>query len=322
MKTVVVSITVALALAGCSNTSDAEATTGASAGATTLTNCGRELSITTPPRKAISLEQNATEILLSLGLGDRMAGASYQTDPVLPELANAYEKVPVLAKLYPNREAVLNAQPDFLYSTFSSAYADDAAGSREKLAELGVPAYLSRFACETSPEKVTFDGIFAEITEIAGIFGAADAGNQLVAEQRKRLGAATTANAEGTSVLFYYSGTSTPNVAGTGGLPAAISTELGLINVYGDAKQAWPAGSWEQIAQRDPDVIVLANLTRGGDGDSAEAKKAFLRTNPITAKLKAVQGGRFITVPGSSLDPSVRSVTALEAISTGLKETS
>ena len=45
----------------------------------------------------------------------------------------------------------------------------------------------------------------------------------------------------------------------------------------------WPAGNWEQIAARDPDWIVVADLTRGGDGDSAQAKIDFLRSNPLTA---------------------------------------
>jgi iron complex transport system substrate-binding protein len=44
----------------------------------------------------------------------------------------------------------------------------------------------------------------------------------------------------------------------------------------------------------------------------------FLRSNPVTSKLDAVKAGRFITVPGSSLDPSVRSIDALEAVNARL----
>ncbi|WP_305787848.1 ABC transporter substrate-binding protein [Symbioplanes lichenis] len=273
----------------------------------------------------MGLEQNATEILLSLGLADRMVGTSYQTDPVLPELKSAYDSVPVLAELYPSREAVLAAGPDFVYSTFTSAYAGDAAGDRGALGERGIPAYLSRFACEEPADgaaTVGFEGLFGEIEEVARIFGVADRGTDLVARQRARLRAAVEAAAGSgeRSVLWYYSGTSTPYVAGAGGMPAAIGAALGVRNVYGDVRQAWPAGSWEQIAQRNPDVIVLADLTRGGDGDSAQSKLDFLRSNPVTSKLDAVKEGRFITVSGSSMDPSVRSVAAVEQVSAGLKE--
>ena len=142
----------------------------------------------------------------------------------------------------------------------------------------------------------------------------------MVAQQRERLKAATAGTRTDTSVLWYYSGTSTPYVAGAGGVPAAISTLLGVRNVYGDADQTWPAGSWERIAQLDPDVIVVADLTRGGDGDSAAAKIDYLRSNPTTAQLGAVKAGRFITVSGSSMDPSIRSVGAVEQVSAGLAE--
>ena len=312
--------------AGCSDASaDPAAVSGSPAAAVTVTNCGSTLTVAAPPRRAITMEQNATEILLSLGLADRMAGTSYQTDPVLPHLRSAYAGVPVLAKLYPSREKVLETRPDFVYSTFTSAYAGEAAGSRADLAELGIPAYLSRFACEkpaTGERAVTFEGIFAEIREVATLFGVADRGEKLAADLQARLTAAA-AGAKagaGTSVLWYYSGTSTPYVAGSGGLPAAISDRLGVRNVYADVAKPWPAGSWEQIAVRNPDVIVVADLTRGGDGDSAQSKIDFLRANPVTAKLDAVRAGRFITVAGSSMDPSVRGVDAVEQVGKGLRE--
>lgn len=326
IKVVVVAVTVVLAATACGGApSDTGAPASNASGAPeAITNCGQRLSVAELPQRAVSLEQNATEILLSLGLADRMAGTSYQTDPVLPALKDDYEKVPVLAKLYPAREAVLQAEPDFLYSTFTSAYAADAAGPRADHAELGVPAYLSPFACEKPADgrtSVSFDGLFAEIREVATLFGVADRGEELVQQQQKRLDAAVgTADVpQGTTALWYYSGTSTPYVAGQNGLPAAISTLLGLKNVYDDATQTWPAGSWETIATRDPDVIVVADLTRGGDGDSAESKIRFLKGNPVTSKLTAVRENRFITVSGSSMDPSIRNVDAVEKVSAGLE---
>ncbi|RKR86232.1 iron complex transport system substrate-binding protein [Micromonospora pisi] len=316
-----------LAVAGtaaCGTTSPAQDSPATTAGPVVVTNCGLPLTVAAPPRRAVALEQNATEIMLSLGLADRMAGTSYQTDPVLPELRAGYEKVPVLAKLYPSREALRAANPDFVYSTYASAYASDAAGARKELGDLGVPAYLSPFSCEdpsAAKDEVTFDGIFAEIGDIATIFGVPDRGEQVVAAQRARLDAAkrNAGTAPDTSLLWYYSGTKTPYVAGHGGLPDTISSLLGARNAFTDAQQKWPAGNWEEIAQRNPDIIVLADLTRGGEGDSAASKIEFLRSNPVTAKLDAVVHNRFITVSGSSMDPSVRSVTALEQVSAGLR---
>jgi iron complex transport system substrate-binding protein len=297
------------------------------AAATVVQSCGHALEFAEPPHRAVALEQNATEIMLSLGLADRMIGTSYRTDPVLDELAEAYRSVPVLAERYPSRESLLAVEPDFTYSTFTSAYAPEAAGSREDLAALGVPAYLSAHSCEdrvATPRRVDFESIFAEITDIATVFGVPERADALVTGQRARLQAAVdrAQPTPGTSVLWYYSGTSTPNVAGNGGLPATITGMLGLRNAFDDADKAWVEGSWEEIAERDPAVIALADLTRGGDGDSAQAKIDHLRAHPVASQLRAVREGAFVVIAGAAMDPSIRSVSAVDALSAGLQEVS
>lgn len=288
-----------------------------------ISSCGAEVTVPRPPQRAISLEQNATEIMLSLGLADRMAGTSYQTDPVLPELSGQYKKVPVLADQYAGHEATLAEEPDFLYSTLSSAFADDAAGPRADWKKLGVPAYLSVHDCEEpglTPDGVHFEAIFDEIEDIAGAFDVRQRGEKVVEGLRTRLNQAvrTVPKDIDADLMWYYSGTTTPHIAGHGGLPSTVSELAGLDNAFDDIAQKWPEGNWEDIAERDPDVIVLADLTRGGTGDSAESKKKFLRAHPLTSQLSAVRENRFIVVPGSAMDPSVRSVGLVEELSKGL----
>uniref|UniRef100_UPI003F497D4E ABC transporter substrate-binding protein n=1 Tax=Nonomuraea bangladeshensis TaxID=404385 RepID=UPI003F497D4E len=305
----------------CGSGSGTAATTASPA--TRVTSCGLPLTIQAPPRRAVAMEQNAAEIMLTLGLAGRMAGTAYQTDPVLPELAQSYAKVPVLAEQYPGREALLAGKPDFVYSMRASAFAPEAAGSRQDLARLGVPAYLSSNDCEDRaliPATAEFEAIFKEIDDIATVFGVQERGRSVVADLRRRLEAAeraAPANLDA-DLMWYYSGTKTPAIAGDTGLPGTITRLLGARNAFADVQQQWPEGSWEEIAARDPDVIVLADLTRGGDGDSAEAKKRFLREDPVASRLTAVRNERFIVVPGSSVDPSIRAVTAVEQVGRGL----
>ncbi|GAA1008134.1 ABC transporter substrate-binding protein [Acrocarpospora pleiomorpha] len=288
-----------------------------------LKSCALPLQVTSSPRRAVAMEQNATEIMLTLGLGGQMVGTAYQTDPVLPELKEAYARVPVLAKQYPGREALLSSRPDFVYSMRASAYAPEAAGPRDGLAKLGVPAYLSSNDCEDPaliPPSAEIEALYTEIEEIARIFGVQDRGQTVVAELRRRLEEAkrsAPANLDA-SVMWYYSGTKTPIIAGDTGLPGTFSELLKVRNAFADISRQWAEGSWEEIATRDPDVIVLADLTRGGDGDSAQAKKDFLRNDPVASQLTAVKENRFIVVPASSLDPSIRSVSAIEQVGQGL----
>ncbi|BBI51647.1 hypothetical protein HORIV_40680 [Vreelandella olivaria] len=52
----------------------------------TLTNCGVEISVASPPERTVTVGQSATEILYSLGLADRVNGTSVWFNPVLPSL--------------------------------------------------------------------------------------------------------------------------------------------------------------------------------------------------------------------------------------------
>ena len=63
----------------------------------TIENCGVTQTFKTPPQHAVSMNQHATEIMLELGLQDHMVGTAYLDDTILPELATAYNAVPVLA---------------------------------------------------------------------------------------------------------------------------------------------------------------------------------------------------------------------------------
>jgi iron complex transport system substrate-binding protein len=50
----------------------------------TIENCGVAVTFAAAPERTVSLDQDSTEILLSLGLEERMVGTASWTDPVLP----------------------------------------------------------------------------------------------------------------------------------------------------------------------------------------------------------------------------------------------
>jgi iron complex transport system substrate-binding protein len=289
-----------------------------------VTSCGLDVTVTAPPERAVTLEQGATELLLALGLGDRMAGTAYLTDAVAPAWADAYAAVPVLADQYPTAEQLRATAPDFVYSMRASAFAADAVGERAELADLGVPAYLSANDCEDPAlvaDEVGFEQIFDEVTDLAALFGVEDRGADLVADQRAVLDevAAAAPDAGGLDVAWVYSTINgAPIVAGSAGLPQTLTELAGASNAFDDLDAQWAETSWDAIAQRDPDVLVLADLSRGLAGDSAADKTAQLRADAVTAQLSAVRDDRLVAIPATEMDPSVRSIDALATLSGAL----
>ncbi|MBO1752709.1 ABC transporter substrate-binding protein [Actinotalea sp. BY-33] len=317
----------ALALTACTSpspsTPDAEAVTAAGSPAE-VTSCGLDLEVAQAPTQAVTLEQGATEVLLALGLEDSMVGTSYLTDAVAPELSEAYASVPVLADQYPTAEQLRGVEPDFVYSMRASAFATDAVGPRAELLDLGVPAYLSANDCE-DPSLVVgpadFDRIFTEVRDLAAIFGVPERAEELVTEQQAALDEVTASASEVGSldvVWIYSTINGAPIVAGSTGLPQTLTDLAGATNAFDDLDAQWSETTWDEIAQRDPGVVVLADLSRGLPGDSAEEKADHLREDPVASLLSAVQADQLVPIPATEMDPSVRSIDALQTLSAAL----
>ncbi|MFG3697699.1 ABC transporter substrate-binding protein [Micromonospora sp. NPDC047620] len=310
-------LSVLLVLLGACATDDdpAPASPGAPA---TLTNCGTPVTVAAPPQRAVTLNQPATEIMLALGLADRMAGTAYLDDAILPEHAAAYASVPVLSGKYPAKEKLLEAAPDFVYASFHSAFGDEGVGDRAALAGLGIGTYLSPAGCPKPhrPGKLTVEDVFAEIRDVAAVFGVPARAERLIADHRARIAAAA-ARLDGTrdvSVLWWDAGTEAPSVGACCGSPNMIMSAVGVGNAFGDLTGGWADTSWESAVARDPDAIVLVDAT----WDPAAAKKAFLARHPTLKDLPAVAGQRFVVIPFSSTTAGVRAVLGVEALAAGM----
>jgi iron complex transport system substrate-binding protein len=320
-RTLSAAFAVTLALTACGGPAPAAPT--APTDAVTVGNCDRDVTVAAPPQRAVSLNQSTTEIMLSLGLQDRMVGTATWTDPVDPDLADANAQVPVLSENTPSFESVLDTEPDIVLGAYQAIFTDQRVASRDRFAQLGVPTYLSPSSCLPEeaplPEPTTLDDIYREVREIATIFGVPERGETLVAELRERV---TTAQARvddvdlpaGTSVMFWFARTESPYVAGATGSPAIMARTLGVRNAYDDVASMWPQVSWEDVLHRNPTLLVLGDLTRDGEGDSLAAKLRFLRTDPAVSQLDAARAERWLPMSGTALNISLRTVDGIEAL--------
>ncbi|MGI9589543.1 MAG: ABC transporter substrate-binding protein [Dietzia maris] len=296
-----------------------------------IENCGEQVQLDAPPERVVSLNQGSTEILYALGLGDRMVGTATWTDPVLPEFSEVNRSVPRLADNAPSMEAVLDVEPDFVTASFGSTLGEGGVAAREQFHELGVGTYLSPTDCVgkvadsgdgVRETPLTPDLLYREITDLATIFDVEQAGDELVADLQRRLDeAAESVDARGISAMYWFANSESPYLAGCCGAPGLISTTLGLENVFDDTTQEWPQISWEVVAERDPDVIVVGDLTRKSQtAETAGAKIAYLESNPVTREMAAVREKRFIDITGAEMNPSLRTIYGVETVAAGLTE--
>ncbi|MEI5100166.1 ABC transporter substrate-binding protein [Streptomyces sp. PmtG] len=298
----------------------------------TLTACGEKVTVKAPPQRAVSLDQGSSEILLSLGLADRMAGTGTWTDPVRPGLRKANAKVERLADRYPSLEKVLSKEPDFVSASFLYTVGKGGVADRAKFTGLGVPVYVSPTDCAGKDNSgggdgkrvktLTMDTVYGEIRDLARIFDVERRGERLVADLKARTAKASrTVTASKASVAYWFSDSKAPYIAGCCGAPGVITRALGVRNAFADTRAEWPQINWETVADRDPDVLVIGDLTRKAQSaESAREKIKFLESNPVTKNLTAVKKKRYVLLSGQALNPTIRTVDGVEQVAAALRK--
>ncbi|MFB6632699.1 ABC transporter substrate-binding protein [Streptomyces sp. NPDC056362] len=280
----------------------------------TVTNCGVTTTYQAPPRRAVTMNQHVTEVMLALGLEKSLAGTAYLDDAILPAYEKAYDTVPVLAKEYPSKEALLAANPDFVYGGYASAFDAKAGRSRDDLKRSGIATRLNTEYCPSG--STSLDDLYREVRETGRTFGVADRAETWIRGARTTV-AATEKRLKGVSpvsVFVYDSGDKTAFTAGGKGIGNELITRAGGRNVFADLDKTFGDATWEQVLDRRPEVIVIYDY---GTTTVAQKKKRLL-DDPGLQDVPAVKNRRFAVLPLSDTVLGVRVPAAVDKLAAQL----
>ncbi|MFG2510991.1 ABC transporter substrate-binding protein [Streptomyces sp. NPDC048584] len=313
-------VSVVLLTAGCGSADigggDAKSTAAVPPGfPVTVDNCGVRTTYDRPPSRVVTIHQHPAELLLALGLEDRMAGTAFPDSAVLPELRKKYEAVPELAEREPSFEKILDAEPDLVYGGYGSAFAENEGRSREAFAAAGIDTHLNREYC--GKKRVTMKDTYDEIRTIGRIFGVQERADRLVEDLEGRVGAATgkVGDEPEVSVFVYDSGDRSAFTAGGRSLGTELIRLAGGENVFAGLDDVFGDVSWEQVVERRPEVIAIYDYAGAG---SVQEKKEFLLSQPALADVPAVRNERFVVLPLTATLVGIRSAYAVEDLARGL----
>jgi iron complex transport system substrate-binding protein len=304
----------------------------------TVENCGVKLTFTKSPERAVGLGQGSAEIMLMLGLEDKMVGTAFWPNKPLPQLAGAYAKVKLLSIEFPTFEAVLAQQPDFVAAALPSLMGPSSkVAKREDFEKLSIPAYLSPSACVaegTAKDKFGYGNrsqlwnmaaLYQEIGELSQIFDVSERGQALIEDLKKReaaLRADAPKDGKKLSYVFWFSSPSPAADAYLGGknTPSGfIADVLGGTNAITSEADS-PALGWESIIATNPDVIVVAKVDRNRwELDKADAKIKFLTTDSATSQMPAVKNNAIVVMDGQAMNPTIQTIFGAERIAVQLR---
>ncbi len=303
----------------------------------TLENCGYKETFTKAPEHVVALGQNTAEILLLLGLEDKIAATAFWPTKVLPQLADKNAKIKILTVEIPTLESVLAQTPDFVAAQSPLLLGPESkVAKREDLATVGVNSYMSPGMCATKKGNGDMYGsrqklwdmtyLYQEIEDFAKIFNVEDRGQALVADFKKReadLRKEFGKNKKDLSFVFWFSSSSPSADAYVGGKNSAsgfIANVLGGHNAI-TTETEWPTVGWESIIAANPDVIVVSSLDRNRWAlDNAQEKIKFLKSDPAVSQLEAVKKGHIVVMDGQAMNPTIRTIYGAEQVAEQLRK--
>ncbi|MCD5974161.1 Iron compound ABC transporter, periplasmic iron compound-binding protein [Pseudomonas savastanoi pv. glycinea] len=298
----------------------------------TLENCGVPLTFTKAPGKAVTIGQSATEILYSLGLGDKVVGTSLWFNNVLPRFKDLNDKIPRLADNDPSFEAVINKRPELVAVQFEWMVGPQGVvGTRQQFNEMKIPTYLMPSDCEGKDNLVGADGtrlrpfsidsLYKTVTQLAQIFDVQARGAELNADLQARLAKAQASvkgkHLKDASAVFWFSSADLnvdPYVAGRKGIPAFMMDTLGIRNIV-QSDEEWPTVGWETIAKANPTILVLARMDRRRfPADDFQKKLEFLKTDPVTKNMDAVKHNRIVILDAQAMEATIRTFDGIDEL--------
>ncbi len=291
------------------------AANAASAG-TTVQSCNRTVTFDAPPQRAISNDVNLTEMMLVLGLADRMVGytgiSGWKT--LDAEMRGGVEELPELSAKYPSKEVLVGADADFFFAGWNYGMKVGGEVTPETLEPFGIKVYELTESCShiMTKDKASIEDMYADLLNLGRIFGVEDRADALVAGYRAELASFTESLDTGAPlrVFVYDSGEDTPFTAGRYAMPTALIEAAGGVNIMDDFEKSWATVTWEEVVERNPEVIVIVNY---GEVTAAQ-KRAFMVSNPAFADLDAVKNDRFVTLEYVEATPGPRNIAAVKTL--------
>ncbi|MDV6227246.1 ABC transporter substrate-binding protein [Nitratireductor aquimarinus] len=284
-------------------------------------NCGYTTTYEAPPARAVTLSNNATEMMLALGLEDRMAGTSYMANlKISPQYEAAYNTVPVLSPLVATTEQLIEAEADFVYAGYPDGFSESR-HTRDQLHDLGMKTRLNTEGCNLG--KFGFEELYAEIRSMSAIFGVRERGEALIADIEERLSEveAKLDGVEAMPVFIFNGGESAPRAVLGNTMLSHVVERAGGANIFGDVANRYGQVSWEQIAERAPEyIVVYYSGTAGGQvvgdpaGELGQARIEILKANPTVENVPGIAGEKFVTIDSVWGQPGPSSIDAVEKL--------
>jgi iron complex transport system substrate-binding protein len=282
--------------------------------------CGQKIRFDAPPKRAVIHDLNMTEMAIALKLNDRMVGVTgitgwYKTGP---EFKTALGNIPELAPKYPSLENLLAVNPDFFFAGWNYGMKVGGDVTPETLKKYKVKTLVLSESCihvEKNRPAASMNLLYEDFIKLGTVFGKERQAKAQVTAWKDRLAKLKPVEGKATRVFLYDSGEDKPFTAGKYAVVHAMMGAAGGSNVMADMETSWGTTSWETVARRDPEFLILLDYQ---DGNGVEKLLDFLRKHPAMRETAAVKNNRYVALRYAELTPGPANIEAIEKIASAI----
>lgn len=255
---------------------------------------GREITIDKMPTRILPLAPSLTEIVYFLGLGERVVGVT-EFSYYPPE---AMQKPKVGSYVNLNVERIISLSPDLAIGTKDG----NQPGIIDLLEQAGIRVFI------VNPRNV--QQVVETISQIGKVCGVSEKAALLTRQLTRRVERVRSGIAEKDRPLVFFQINLRPIMTvNRNTFHHDLITQAGGRNLAQDEPITYPRISREEVVQRQPDIIIISSMDRGGG--FKEARQEWLKWTSIPA----VKTNRVHLINSDLTDrPSPRIIDGLEAM--------
>lgn len=256
---------------------------------------GNDFTAPTKLERIISTAPSNTDVLIGLGLGDKLVGI----DKYSVDVEGVNKDLPTLDFRNPDAEAIIALNPDIIIASGHNRAGDE--DPFKVIKDAGIPVVYI-------PSSVSIEGIYGDIEFIAQLTNTKKEGQKLIDDMKKEVAeikAIGDTITDKKKVYFEIGSGSKLSSFGTDTFLNEMLQTIGAENIFANEK-SWIAPSEEAIITANPDVI----LTNEGYLDNPVN---LIATRPGWDGIKAVKDNNIYLIDkNASSRPSQNVVKALK----------
>ena len=271
---------------------------------------GKILKISHMPNRVIVISYAMAELLCALGLSDKIiavASVTNELGKVLPQYQEELKNIPVIKCMdqgVPLVEDLKQFAPDFVLSTYYYPYY---LARREEELDADITLYATE--C-TTPGYTGIENLYKDILNLGKIFGVGERAISLVQQLREQMGRLPVKAqlSDKVKVFVYDSRASNPFTSKADTLENQLIIRAGGSNIFGDEKGTYDKVTWEEVAKRNPDVIIIHDYIEYAD---LEEKIQIILNHPVLQNVTAIKKQNFVIVSLNEIFPGIQNVEAV-----------